>query len=154
MGTPEQVVRVLISTSGQATWVVTPLGCENTTFHCDQLRGGLFNYAKSESWKSRGNYSLGLELNLGSDYNVSGLYGRDKVALGFSSAAGEASLESQTIAGIATLDYYVGLFGLGQQPTNLSTYVNPQPSFLTNLRTKNMISSLSWSYTAGAPYRT
>ncbi|KAL9119793.1 MAG: hypothetical protein Q9187_003656, partial [Circinaria calcarea] len=150
VGTPEQVVRVLISTAGQATWVVIPLGCQGSTVsNCDQSRGGLFHYTESESWNSTGYYSLGLELNLG--YNVSGLYGHDKLALGFS---GAAPLESQMIAGIADeYYYYVGMFGLGQQPTNLSDYKNPQPSFLATLKTRNMIPSLSWSYTAGAHYQ-
>ncbi|KAL9121151.1 MAG: hypothetical protein Q9187_002296 [Circinaria calcarea] len=149
VGTPEQVVRVLISTAGQATWVVIPFGCQGSTVsNCDQSRGGLFHYTESESWNSTGNYFLGLELNL--DYNVSGLYGHDKVALGFS---GAAPLESQVIAGIADEYYYVGMFGLGQQPTNLSTYDNSQPSFLATLKTRNMIPSLSWSYTAGAHYQ-
>ena len=154
VGTPEQVVRVLISTAGQATWVVIPVGCLNSTIStCDQSRGGLFNYTESKSWNSTGNYPLGLELNIGNDYDKSGLYGHDTLALGFSSAAGETSLDSQLVAGIGTDQYYLGMFGLGQQPTNLSTYIDPQPSFLTTLKTKNMIPSRSWSYTAGAQYR-
>ena len=152
VGTPGQVVRVLISTAGQATWVVVPQGCSaGAAPACNQARGGLFNYTQSKTWDSKGYYALGLELNFG--YNESGYYGLDALALGFSDGSGEASLDSQIVAGIATDDYYVGLFGLGQQPTNLSTFDNSHVSFLTTMRAKGMIPSLSWSYTAGAPYR-
>ena len=94
---------------------------------------------------------MGLELNLG--YNRNSSFGMDSVALGLSNATGGPYLGSQVVADFQTNDYYIGLFGLGQQPTNFSTFDTPYPSFLTSLKSKGMIPSLSWGYTAGARYR-
>lgn len=57
------------------------------------------------------------------------------------------------MTGIATNAYYMGMFGLGDQPTNITNLTNPHPSFLTTMKSSNLIPSLSWAYTAGAPYR-
>lgn len=94
---------------------------------------------------------MGLELNLGYNHNAS--YGLETVALGLSNATGGPYLDSQLIADFATNDYYIGLFGLGRQPTNFSTFDTPHPSFLASLKSQGMIPSLSWGYTAGARYR-
>ena len=99
-----------------------------------------------------GNYTLGLEENLGAGADAAA-YGFDTVALGLSPAIGGPSMQSQTVAGLATYDYYLGMFGLGQQPTNFTNLTESHPSFLATLKNKNLIPSLSWSYTAGAPYR-
>jgi hypothetical protein len=45
------------------------------------------------------------------------------------------------------------MLGLGFQPTNFSGYGDPQASFSDTLYTNGSISSMSWSYTAGAYYR-
>ena len=45
------------------------------------------------------------------------------------------------------------MLGLGFQPTNFSGYGDPQASFSDTLYTSGYISSMSWSYTAGAYYR-
>jgi hypothetical protein len=147
---------VFPSTAGQATFVVGPLGCQAADGYqvfpnCTQTRGELFDTSKSLSWNSLGNYTLSLETNLG--YNETAAYGLESIALGFSDANGGPTLQNQTVSDILTTDYYVGLFGIGHQPTNFTTQSNPQPSFLTTLRTKNLIPSLSWAYTAGAKYR-
>jgi Eukaryotic aspartyl protease len=42
---------------------------------------------------------------------------------------------------------------MGFQPTNFSGYGNPQASFADTLYSNGSISSMSWSYTAGAYYR-
>ena len=143
---------MLPSTAGQATFVVSPLGCPTTEpANCTQTRGGTFNSSKSESWRSVGNYTLGLEQNLG--YKETAAYGFDTLALGFSGDIGSSALQSQVIASIGTDDYYVGIFGLGHQPYNFTNFSDPHPSFLTTMRSKNLIPSLSWAYTAGARYR-
>jgi hypothetical protein len=49
--------------------------------------------------------------------------------------------------------FWFGILGLGFQPTNFSDYVNPQVSFSDTLVSNDSISSMSWSYTAGAYYR-
>ena len=94
---------------------------------------------------------MGYELNLG--YSDNGTYGLDTTALGFSNTTGEPTLESHLVSEIETFDFPVGLFGLGRQQTNLSSYDDGYPSFLAVLKKRSLIPSLSWSYTAGARYR-
>ena len=161
VGDPEQLVRVLPSTMGQSTWVVTPLGClpgepgSNTSLACAQSRGGLFLPFQSSSWNFLGNYSLEIDFNLGFEDGV-GTYGLDTVALDFSGSNGPPSgptLSSQMVTAIATNDYYIGLFGLSDHGTNLTNSTDPHPSFLSTLMTESLIPSRSWAYTAGASYR-
>ena len=147
IGNPEQTVRVLISTASQATWVVLP----DSGWPNDQERGGVFNSSQSKSWKEIGLYSLGLESNLYTD-TPNASYGLDTVALGSFPSTGGPKLTSQVVAGFLPIDYFTGMFGLGVQPTNFST-TNSQPSFLSTMKTKGLIPSLTWSYTAGASYR-
>ena len=157
VGSSEQIVRVLPSTAGQETWVVSPRGCPpgrngtSASSSCSQSRGGLFDSTQSSSWQTLGNYSLGLELNLG--YDDTATYGLDTVALGFDNSMGGPTIDSQVISDLATRDFYLGVFGLGHQGTNISNFTEPRPSFLTAMRNKSLIPSLSWAYTAGAPYR-
>ena len=92
-----------------------------------------------------------IESNLG--YNNTAAYGLDTVGLGLSNSTGGPSLCSQVVGALATYDFYVGLFGLGQQPTNFTNFTTPHPSFLTTLKAQNLIPSLSWGYNAGAHYR-
>lgn len=161
VGTPEQTVRVLISTAGHATWVVLPGsndqdhgGLSNNSRledWNDQDRGGVFNQSRSIGWKEIGNYSLGLEFNLDSD-PPNATYGLDTVALGISPAIGGPSLESQVVAAYLDVYYFVGMFGLGSYPIYFNI-TESHPTFLTTLKQKGLIPSVSWSYTAGAPYR-
>jgi len=129
--------------AGKADTIVDPI--------CIASRGGLFNSSQSTSWHVLGNYSLGLESNLG--YNESGTYGRDKISLGLSNATGGPTLGSQLVVGIATEDYHVGVFGLGVQGTNISSYNATNSTYLMTLKGNGLIPSLSWGYTAGAKYR-
>ena len=157
VGSPEQIVRVLPSTAGQETWVVSPQGCPpgrngtSTSLPCSQSRGGLFDSTQSSSWQTLGYYSLGLETNLG--YNETAPYGFDTVVLGFDNSTGGPKIDSQVISALETDTYYLGVFGLGHQGTNISNFTDPRPSFLTAMRNERLIPSLSWAYTAGAPYR-
>ena len=151
MGTPEQTVRVLPSTAGSATWIVTPGGCEPPSSECSIARGGLFNQTQSSTWNDLGPFTLALAQNLG--HNESGAFGLDTISLGLSNATGGPILDSQIIAGIETERWYTGVFGLQQQPMNLTDFAQPQQSFLSALRSRNLIPSLSWAYTAGAHYR-
>ena len=151
MGTPEQTVRVLPSTAGSATWIVTPGGCEPSDSQCVDARGGLFNQNHSSTWQDLGPFTLALEQNLG--HNESGAFGLDTISIGLTNATGGPTLDSQIIAGIETENWYLGLFGLQQQPMNLTDFSRPQRSVLSALRARNLIPSLSWAYTAGAHYR-
>ncbi|KAK0101065.1 hypothetical protein ONS95_012947 [Cadophora gregata] len=47
----------------------------------------------------------------------------------------------------------MGLFGLTARPSNFTSFDNPVPSYMENLRNQSMIPSLSWGYTAGNQYR-
>ncbi|KAL8791774.1 MAG: hypothetical protein Q9195_005650 [Heterodermia aff. obscurata] len=92
-----------------------------------------------------------LEANLG--YDDTAPYGFDTVALGFSDSLGGPTAKSQVVSAFATDDYYLGVFGLSHQATNISNFTDPQPTFLGVMKNENLIPSLSWAYTAGAPYR-
>lgn len=106
----------------------------------------------SQTWEPKGINALGLEANFGFDH-FNATYGLDTVALGFSNSTGGPVLAGQLVAGLGTSAYYIGTFGLGQQPTNLSTFDNSYPSFLATLASQRIIPSQSWGYTAGAKYR-
>jgi hypothetical protein len=151
VGTPAQNVRVLISTAGSATWVVVPEGCVlDGPSNCADLRGQDFQRNASSTWEFNDYYELLLESNLG--YTGSGGFGFDKVGLGWQGSGGPL-LDHQVVAGIATEDFWLGTFGLTPRPTNFTDFNDPQPSFMETLQNKSLIPSLSWSYTAGAPYR-
>lgn len=62
-------------------------------------------------------------------------------------------MNNSIIAGVAGANFWIGELGLNPRPTNFTTMNDPQTSLLAYLRESNMIPSLSWSYTAGAPYR-
>ena len=94
---------------------------------------------------------MGFEDNLGNSERAT--YGHDTVALGLSDAIGSPQLQSQVVAAFENDDFYIGLFGLGHEGTNFSNYNTPNATFLTSLKDRNMIPSLSWGYTAGAVYR-
>lgn len=153
IGSNAQVVRVLISTAGSAPWVVSTLGCSppGNPALCVDMRGGVFDSDTSQSWHPLGNFSLGLELNLRpSDIATFGL---DTIALGFENATGGPQVDGQIVAAISGSQNMLGMFGLGDQDTNLNNFSAPRPSFLKTLYSKNLIPSLSWGYTAGAQYR-
>ena len=156
VGTPAQDVEVFVSTAGYQTWVVVPQGCTSSDpLNCATLRGNEFISSQSSSWKQNnvtadGTFTLGIETNLG--YTGNGEFGYDTVALGWQGSGGP-SLEQQIVAGIATPEFYLGLFGLNPRPTNFTNFNDPVPSYMSTLKQRSMIPSLSWSYTAGNQYR-
>ena len=156
VGTPAQNVEVFVSTASYQTWVVVPQGCTSSDPpDCANLRGNEFVPSQSDSWKqnnvtANGTFSLGIETNLG--YTGNGEFGYDTVTLGWQGSGGP-SLEQQIVAGIATPEFYLGIFGLNPRPTNFTNFNDPVPSYMSTLKQKSMIPSLSWSYTAGNQYR-
>ncbi|KAL8958670.1 MAG: hypothetical protein Q9193_004318 [Seirophora villosa] len=80
-------------------------------------------------------------------------YGLDTLGLGNTEASGGPSLDNQVVAAITGTQNVLGVFGLGREPTNLTDFTDPRPSFLSNLHSQRMIPTLSWAYTAGARYR-
>ncbi|KAI1336017.1 acid protease [Xylariaceae sp. FL0016] len=159
VGTPEQSVRVLVSTASPESMVVlSEYGCSTAAFEtvpadCAVSRGSLFITNDSSTWDQVGDFGIngdgvGLEANLG--YTQNARWGLDTVGLGLAGP----SLDNQSVAGIPTAEpFYLGVFGLNNQPVNFSTLGNSTPSFITTLKDQQMIPSLSWSYTAGAQYR-
>lgn len=151
VGEPAQNVRVLPSTSSQQTWVIIPEGCpQYYGSGCANDRGWLFDNSTSTTWKEKGLYNLGDEGNLGLD--STGIFGFDTVGLGLQGTGGP-TLQGQLIAGIATSTFWLGSIGLNPQSTNFSTFDDSHPSFMSNLKSNKSIPSLSFGYTAGAPYR-
>ena len=124
----------------------------SSSLTCEDSRGGMFNSSLSTTWNTIGTYNMGIEANLGYGDDTAA-YGLDTLGLDLSNATGAPSLDTQIVATFANNDYYLGLFGLSDQPTNFTNFTTPHPSFLASLRSQNIIPSLSWGYTAGAHYR-
>ncbi|THW67305.1 acid protease [Aureobasidium pullulans] len=153
VGTPAQNIRAFISTNGYTTWTVRPLGCPaGTITGCEESRGELFLTNQSLTWVPNSIFQLGLpnEMALGLDDEAN--YGFDTVTLGWQ-GSGLPTVQHSTIANMATFDFWLGTFGINPQPANFTTYTDPQPSFMTQLKNNNTIPSLSWGYTAGNQYR-
>jgi hypothetical protein len=93
-------------------------------------------------------YTLDLEEHLG--YIGKGRYGFDTVQIGWDRSGAKA--ENQTVVGIATKDYFMGLFGLNPQSTSYTGANTPVLSFMGSLKKNSVIPSLSWGYTAGNQY--
>ncbi|CAI6292567.1 unnamed protein product [Periconia digitata] len=161
VGSPEQLFRVLPSTADSKTLVPMPEGCtESDPEDCGESRGVFvvdghpsngFQHNRSTTWNQVGLYKLGLEENL--NYTGAALYGLDNLGLNVPQSGG-VTLPRQIVGGVATKDYYLGHFGLGDRPTNFSDSEHPQPSYLRTLRDEEKIPSMSYGYTAGASYRT
>ena len=136
-----------------------PSPANETVLDCPSLRGGIFHSNASKTWIRQGEHALGIEENLSPSFHVAGYYGLDTVSLGSDNSTKAPSLDSQIVAGVIANIHYTGMFGLRFSPTNLSRSASESdlsdshPSYLTSLKTKNMIPSLSWAYTAGASYR-
>ena len=149
IGTPNtNETRVLVSTAIPNQWVVLAEACNDQT--CATSRGNnLFNPNASSTWDEDRIYNLLFEQDL--NYTGNGLYGFDTVGLGFANQG--VVIQNQTVAGIVQPDFWMGYIGINPQPTNFSDLQNPVPSLFKNLYTQGKIPSLSYSYSAGAPYR-
>jgi hypothetical protein len=132
---------------------VLPAGCNSTADYngCVTSRAGVFDPTGSKTWQDEGDFGAGIDNNLGYSV-VGGDFGLDKVGLGIVDNP-NITFADQVIGGIVVDDFYVGLFGLGTQPTNFTTFADPHPSFFTSLKDSNNTPSYTWSYTAGAQYR-
>ncbi|EXK23969.1 hypothetical protein FOMG_19283 [Fusarium oxysporum f. sp. melonis 26406] len=164
LGSPGQDARVLVSTAAPESLVVlSEYGCSKEVFgkipsDCTVSRGNMFEPNESSTWNELGTFGIngggvGLEANL--EYVQAAKFGLDTLGVGLVDGANGVTLENQTIGGIATASpFYLGIFGLNTQALNFSTLGNfSSPSFISTLKDKNIIPSLSWSYTAGAMYR-
>jgi len=116
----------------------------------------LYNHSDSTTWVpnianvTTQIYDLNLESSLG--YTGLGRYGFDNITLGYAGGGGP-SLANQTVATIATKEFFLGVFGVKPQSSNFTSFNDPIPSFMQNLRNQSLIPSTSWAYTAGNQYR-
>ncbi|KAE9375809.1 acid protease [Stipitochalara longipes BDJ] len=157
IGTPPQTIKLLPSTASDQTWVVATEGCQTgDPSDCHTLRGELYDYNTSSTWdpnlSSLSSDIYPLELEVALNYTGNGRYGFDDITLGYVGSGGLA-VKNQSIAGIATKSYFMGLFGLTPRSQNFTNFNNPIPSFMQSLQSEQQIPSLSWSYTAGNQYR-
>lgn len=155
-GTPPQEFQLLPSTSGGEIWLPVPEACVVPYPNCAVSRGVLstqgdqnqgFQTNESTSWVQIGIYELGFEANLYGDGDA-GLYGQDTVTIGSTPA-----IQNQTIAGIATSNFWLGSLGLGIQPPQFDVVKQDIPTVLSTLQTQNDTPSVAYGYNAGASYR-
>lgn len=154
VGDPPKELGVLVSTEIPETWVVVPDGCNPTSdpSNCTVARGGTYDATKSKNWVKKGNFALGTESNLGYTTNFdNGGYGFDTLGV-VVPGGGNVSLDQQLIAGIATKDFFLGNLGLADRSLNFTDSAS-ETGFFSQLRSQNLIPSLSYGYTAGAFYR-
>lgn len=131
--------------------MVLPDGCKANDTGCRADRGEVYNYNQSSTWSANGLYELYNERNLG--MNGNGLWGNDTIGLGVQGSGGP-TLEDQVLAGIVTNNFYLGMFGVNPKPTNYTGIAtDQQDSYMTTLKKRNVIPSVSFGYTAGAQYR-
>ncbi|KAK3677045.1 hypothetical protein LTR78_003250 [Recurvomyces mirabilis] len=160
VGTPPQSLRVVPATIGHEIWAPVVEGCEGLTqlANCGNLRGvdgnGSQGYQTnaSTSWNAIPGdpYVLSDGQNLFGIFDT-GLYAYDTVAIARKGADNGSVLQKQVIAGIATLDFWLGTMGLGPSPSQFSGDSSAQ-SLMFTLKNQSLIPSLSYGYTAGQHY--
>lgn len=161
VGTPPQDFRVLVSTRGHETFVLDPQGCTSTDpSNCTTTRGAEpfngaessgFNTNASSTWDVIGIYDLGLEADLG--YTGNGQYGYDTIRLGSSQDESALGMDHQVVATIADKSFYMGLIGVSPTSSSFNSISQPVKSLFDQLKQNNSIPSISYAYTAGAPYQ-
>ena len=164
VGKPGQSFRVLPSTTGSETWVPIPEGCEGilaSISDCGTLRGVNnvdgkasrgFDTEASSSWELIGIYELETEQNLWGSTGNQGYYGLDEISLESYPPGRQAVLKSQTVAGVATANVWLGSLGLGGASAHFDVESKSIPSLLDTMKSQNFTPSLSFGYTAGASY--
>lgn len=158
VGTPPQSFDVLPSTCNGEIWVPLPDSCPSTYSDCASSRGVLsdssptsqgFQADQSTTWAQTGIYGLLLEERLFHS-DDSGLYGLDSASVG---SENDWFLREQTVAGIATPNFWLGSLGLSVQPSGFSVQNEPHLPMLSALKVKNMTASESYGLSVGAAYR-
>ena len=146
---------MVASTEQSVTWAISPDACgSGTASNCSEVRGGLFDPSQSSSWFRKDVYKLNEAGNLGyDDNNNNGTFGFDTLILTGKSGVANISLDHQVIASTATSSFALGSLGLSPALVNFSNSDDSAPAYLSALKTKGEIPSLSWGYTAGAYYR-
>lgn len=131
---------------------MAPQGCQasDNFGDCADSRGYIFYTNESSTWDYKGLYSLWIEQNL--DYAGNAYFGFDTVGLG-GIGEGGPTVKNMTVGQFAVEDFWLGVLGLNPKPTNWSSFLDWSPSYMTTLKEENLIPSVSFGYTAGAPYR-
>ncbi|CZT24802.1 uncharacterized protein RCC_10530 [Ramularia collo-cygni] len=153
VGTAAQNVRAFIGTSAFSTITVGAGGCEPVEAFgesCSNDRGFLFLPNESLTWVPNSIFQLGIEINLGLD--TSARSGFDTITLGWQGSGGP-TVQHSTVFSLEAQNFWIGIFGLNPAPSNFTTFVDPQPSFMQQLVNNNTIPSLTYGYTAGNQYR-
>jgi hypothetical protein len=155
IGTPAQIVKVFISTNSQQVWAIHPLGCTVnfpglSTAQCPNSRGGLYNSNASTTYVKNGLFRLWIEENL--NYTGNAEFGYDTVGLGFAGEGGP-TLDHQIVGSLAVRSFWNGHLGIHPKTTNFTGYNQNVPSFMSTLKSKGLIPSVSWGFTQGAQYR-
>ncbi|KAF2083722.1 acid protease [Saccharata proteae CBS 121410] len=156
VGTPPQNFRVMISTATSEIWVPTLQQCNATQAECGTLHGvGAFQgHAESNGFQSNGSstwqFKETLNLDLEDDLGFYGTaaYGYDTVSLGETASP---SLDAQLVADMDSQDYYFGILGINATASEATSSAG-KSGFFQNLKDQGVIPSLSYGYTAGAPY--
>ncbi|KAI4724489.1 acid protease [Aureobasidium sp. EXF-10728] len=149
VGVPAQNVRVLPSWQSFQTLVVGPEGCSMYSNYndCVNSRGQVFNLSQSSDWNNIGIFEFQTEKALGFPGNA--YYGYDKIVL---DDANHTTVEGSTVGAFAVSDFWLGSLGLNPKPSNWSE-TSHGLSLMTKLKGQSSIPSISFGYTAGAPYR-
>lgn len=108
----------------------------------------------SSTWQDQGLFALQEEQNL-PDYLAfydAGDYGLDTLGVGLPGSDSNDE-PNMVVSAIATTDYFLGYLGVTTHPTNFTEFDDPHPTYLSTLKTAGKIPSVSYGYTAGAPYR-
>ncbi|EGP92211.1 unnamed protein product [Zymoseptoria tritici ST99CH_1A5] len=151
VGTAAQNIRVQPGTSSPVIATIAADGCPGFwPATCPNDRGFLFLPNESLTWVPNSIFQMGVGINLGLDTTTDA--GFDTVTLGWQGTNGP-TVQHSTIFNVVLPNYWIGIFGLRPQPSNFSTYRDPQPSFMQQLVNNNTIPSLSYGYTAGNQYR-
>ncbi|KAI9664901.1 MAG: hypothetical protein M1821_006349 [Bathelium mastoideum] len=151
VGNHPQQVRAFPATSLPFINVIPTYGCvTGGPSDCADFRGGLFSSNQSLTWVPDSIYNIGIDDNLGLDTTAH--YGFDTVTIGWEGSGGPTTTHSIISEG-AAYNFMFGLLGINPQPTNFTDFSDPQPSFIEQLKSDNLIPVLGYGYTAGAQYR-
>jgi hypothetical protein len=131
---------VYASTASVETVVIAPEVCTAKISNCETARGGIYDLSLSSDFKnvSFGNFTLEEDLNFSLLSNV----GTDSMAVVLSDGDTQ-SLSTQTVVTISNTSLWVGSVGLQPSSTDGSL------GMLSYLKSKSVIPSLSYGYTAG-----
>lgn len=148
VGSPATLVYLTPATTLSEIWTISTGGCYDVQT-CWNARGGVFDIAASETWRSLGTWQLGMnQTGIGGN----GDYGLDSLAFVNTVSRLTTAIDNSLIAAINDTNYYQGFVGLGVTQGKFGS--NVTTPFLSQLATGyGIIPSHSYGYTAGAYYR-